>query len=86
MDPSAPDKIKQLIPKYVKSCGTCPGIIEQYDWNGQTVYGRGNTGLACDSRIQLYDLKGDKIAFDSASYVAFNKEAKYVKTIWKCKE
>ena len=82
VDPSAPDKIKQLVPE---SCGACGGIINQVAWNGRTIYTYSCNGPACYCVTLLYDMNGDKIARDSATYAAFFKESIYVKTIWKCK-
>lgn len=86
VDQRAPDKTKQLVPKYVKSCMPCGGIINQAEWNGRTIYTYSCNGPTCDCITVLYDMNGDKIARDSASYTAFFRESTYVKTIWKCKD
>lgn len=86
VDPSAPDKIKQLVPKYVKSCAPCGGVIHQGEWNGRTIYTYGCNGPACDCFYQVYDMNGDKIALDSTAYRAFLKESKRIKIIWACKD
>ena len=86
VDPSAPDKIKQLVPKYVKSCGACGGSIDQGTWNGRTIYSYGCNGPACDCALQLYDMNGDKLVLDSTAFKAFLMEAHPVKTIWTCKD
>lgn len=85
VDPGAPDKIKQLVPKYVKDCGPCGASIYQYEWGGQTVYTESCNGPACDCKTIFYDKNGDSIKLDSASFRAFNAEGKFVKNIWTCK-
>lgn len=85
VDPDAPQKIKQLVPKYT-SCGSCPGYINQYEWRGQIIYAESCGGPACDCITVFYDKNGDGFKMDTASYRTFYQEGKLIKNIWRCKD
>ncbi|MBE7171787.1 MAG: hypothetical protein INR73_14455 [Williamsia sp.] len=86
VDKSAPEIIKQLVPKQVDDCTICPSYIAQYTWNNQTIYVYSCGGATCNCAKQLYDGQGNKIPYDAAVYMAFDRESKYVKFIWRCKD
>lgn len=85
VDNSAANIINQLVPNQSGDCGTCPPYIDQYDWNGRTIYFYSCIGITCKCAPQLYEMKGDKIPYDTATYGAFNREAKYIRNTWRCR-